>query len=270
VIVVGLVVFALRNRETTRPGAPARFIAIGGIAAPVAILAMVAVATVSTTAATQGERGVIRIDVEAEQFWWRLSYPDSKVMTANEIHVPVGLPVELRLRSDGVIHSVWVPQLDGKVDVIPGQTNTMTFTAEKPGTYRGQCAEFCGIGHALMAFDVVAQTPLDFESWLRRNSAPAVAPHAADAIAGAQLLATSSCGGCHRVAGTAADGTLGPDLTHFGSRSSIAAGTLPNDSDHLALWLAHTQSVKPGAKMPQIDLTQQQIDELVAYLEGLS
>ncbi len=289
VLVLGFVVVSFRARQSTSRergsvgGAwdvppigdvsdrrrSARFIIGGGLALPIVVLIVVGVATVRTTNAVRSGPSVVKIDVQAERWWWRLTYPDNGVVTANEIHVPVGESVELTLTSDNVIHSVWVPELNGKTDVIPGQTNHMTFTADAPGTYRGQCAEFCGIGHALMAFVVIADLPADYARWLAANEAPAVAPSAGAVARGASFLASSSCAGCHNIAGTAAVGTLGPDLTHFGSRTSIGADTLPNTPGDLSHWLADTQGVKRGALMPQIDLTDAQINDLVAYLESL-
>lgn len=246
-----------------------RFIVIGGLALPVIALAIVGVATVRTTNAVQGSTPVVNIDVRAERWWWRLTYPDDHVVTANEIHVPVGQPVDLTLTSDNVVHSLWVPELNGKTDVIPGQVNHMTFTADKPGTYRGQCAEFCGIGHALMAFVVIVDSPPDYSSWLHASALPAEPAAPGSAERGAAYFGESSCAGCHTVTGTSAVGTLGPDLTHFGSRTTIAANTLPNTPDNLAHWLTDTQGIKHGALMPQIDLTDDQLADLVAYLEGL-
>ncbi|MEO7371147.1 MAG: cytochrome c oxidase subunit II [Ilumatobacteraceae bacterium] len=255
------------DAATTRRGT--RFIIGGGLVLPIVVLIVVGVATVRTTNAVQGGASVVKIHVEAERWWWRLTYPDDHVVTANEIHVPVGEPVDLTLTSDNVIHSLWVPELNGKTDVIPGQTNHMTFTADAPGTYRGQCAEFCGIGHALMAFLVIAESPADYAQWVRTNSAPAATPPDGAAAKGSDLFVSSSCAGCHTVAGTAASGTIGPDLTHLGSRATIGSDTLPNTPTDLAHWLADTQGVKRGALMPQIDLTTAQIADLVAYLESL-
>lgn len=247
-----------------------RFIVGGGLALPIVVLAVVGVATVRTTNAVQPGQPVIKIDVQAERWWWRLTYPGDHVVTANEIHVPVGLPVDLTLTSDNVVHSLWVPELNGKTDVIPGQTNHMTFTADTPGTFRGQCAEFCGIGHALMAFVVIVDSAPDYSRWLQANALPARSPAPGAGERGASYFAASSCAGCHTVTGTPAVGSVGPDLTHFGSRTTIGANTLANTPDHLAHWLADTQGVKRGALMPQIDLTANQIADLVAYLEGLT
>ena len=278
-VVVGLVLLALRRRgDSSEPGAPDStaegrrrtnwFIVIGGLAVPILVLSVVATATVGATRALQEKSGVIHIEVDAQQFWWRLTYPDDHVVSANEIHIPVGQPVELTLTSDNVIHSFWVPQLHGKKDTIPGQPNRLTFTAQAAGEYRGQCAEFCGIGHALMAILVIAQPEAEYRQWLADNAAAPAAPTDPEAIKGQRLFENGSCAGCHAVAGTAATATFGPDLSHFGSRQTIAALTLPNDPDHLARWLAHTQDVKPGARMPDIDLTAAEIQQLVAYLES--
>jgi cytochrome c oxidase subunit 2 len=278
-VVVGLVIAALgrRARRDGREKSGKRlrlsrndwFIVVGGVLVPLVTLSVVAVATVSATKTLSARDGTIQIRVEAERFWWRLTYPDENVVTANEIHVPVGKAVDLTITSDNVVHSVWVPQLNGKTDAIPGQVNHMNFTAETPGSYRGQCAEFCGIGHALMALVVIAEPEAEYEAWIRANqAAPAVA---SDSLTqqGRQLFVSGSCAGCHTVEGTEATGTMGPDLSHFALRSTIAAVQLPNDAEHLARWLAHTQQIKPGALMPQIDLSQAQIDALVAYLESL-
>lgn len=276
VAVMTMVALSLRSRAEDRravlepdPRRSHQFIVIGGLLVPVVVLSVVGVATVATSNALQPRPASVRIVVDAEQWWWRLTYPDEGVVGANEVHVPVGERVELTLRSDNVIHSFWVPQLNGKVDVVPGQTNRMTFTATSAGTYWGQCAEFCGIAHARMAFVVVAQEPADYARWIEANRAPAVAATAGTAAHGEQIFVNSSCAGCHTVIGTSAAGTSGPDLTHFGSRGTIAARTLSNDRDNLARWLGATQDVKPGALMPEIDLSTEEIDQLVAYLEGL-
>jgi cytochrome c oxidase subunit 2 len=278
-VVTGLVLVALRKRpprdgdqRATKRWGLGRddwFIVIGGVLVPVMILTVVSISTVSSTKALESQPGTVHIQVDAEQFWWRLIYPDDKVVSANEIHVPVGEPVQLTITSDNVIHSVWVPELNGKTDAVPGQINQMSFTAEHAGTYRGQCAEFCGIGHALMAFVVIAEPKADYQSWLRANAVVPATPTDPLLQQGKQLLETTSCAGCHNVAGTKATGTFGPDLTHFALRGSIAAVQLPNDPEHLTRWLAHTQEVKPGALMPQIDLTDAQVQALVAYLESL-
>jgi cytochrome c oxidase subunit 2 len=275
VIVTSLVTTAVVRRrraepETFSPVRDHRFIVVGGLVVPAVILAVVAVLTVSTTNAIFAPAdGALAIHVEGERWWWRVSYPDLGVTTANEIHVPVGQPVDITVTSSNVIHSLWVPQLAGKADLIPGQTNHLRFTADTVGTFRGQCAEFCGIEHARMAVLVVADPPARFQAWAAVQATDAAAPTADAARRGQQLLQSTSCAGCHRIAGTDADGVAGPDLTHVASRRDIAAGTLPNTPAGLRRWLAATQDVKPDALMPQIDLTDEQVSDLVAYLEGL-
>jgi cytochrome c oxidase subunit 2 len=246
-----------------------KFLVIGGLALPTVVLAVVAVQTVRVSESLGAAPAQVRVDVEGEQWWWRIDYPDDGVVTANEIHVPVGERVDITLRSDNVIHSLWVPQLNGKTDLVPGQLNHLAFTASAVGTYRGQCAEFCGIQHAKMSFTVVVQTPEDYRAWLAANRRPAAAPQSDAERRGAELMTTMSCAGCHRVAGTDAGGTLGPDLTHVGGRATIAADTLANTPAEMAHWLSATQAVKPGALMPQLDLSNDQVADLVAYMEQL-
>ena len=270
VIVTGLVLFAvLRRRHRFSERLSHRMIVYGGLLIPVAILAVVAVFTVRTTNALVPTAGPIRVHVEGEQWWWRVTYPAFGIATANEIHVPIGQTVDVTLTSDNVIHSFWVPQLAGKTDLIPGQVNHMSFSADRVGTYRGQCAEFCGLEHARMAFQVVVDEPAAFDQWVGGQRGPGPAPADPLAARGEQTFVNGSCAGCHTVAGTSAAGTLGPDLTHVGSRATLAADTLPNTPSDMARWLASTQQVKPGALMPQIDLTADQVQALVAYLEGL-
>lgn len=275
-IVTAFVVWAIvRRRADTTSSADAerrdrRFVLLGGLVVPTVVLAVVAVATVRTTNALQPTGDGLQIHVSGVQWWWRVTYPDLGVTTANEIHVPVGTPVDITLTSEDVVHSLWVPQLNGKADLIPGQTNHLSFTASEAGTYRGQCAEFCGLEHARMAFVVIAEPPDAFRAWAAAEGADAVTPSRTDATAGEQLFVNGSCAGCHSVKGTTAVGVLGPDLTHIGSRQTLAALSLPNTTDGMRKWLSDTQGVKPGAHMPQIDLTPDQITALVAYLEGLT
>lgn len=275
VIVTSLVTIAVVRRrraepETFSPVRDHRFIVVGGLVVPALILTVVAVMTVSTTnAVLEPDNGALAIRVEGERWWWRVSYPDLGVTTANEIHVPVGTAVDITVTSSNVIHSLWVPQLAGKADLIPGQTNHLRFTADTAGTFRGQCAEFCGIEHARMAILVVAEQPDRFRAWAAAQAGEAASPASEAARRGQQLLVSSSCAGCHRIAGTDAAGIAGPDLTHVASRRYVAAGTLPNTPAEMHRWLAATQDVKPDALMPQIDLTDEQVDDLVAYLEGL-
>jgi cytochrome c oxidase subunit 2 len=278
-VVLGLVVVGLLRRPDDVPAddphAPdeardRRFIAIGGLLLPAVVLTIAAVATVtSARALRRPTSGELRVDVTGVQWFWRISYPGTEVATANEIRLPVDRAVLLRLRSEDVIHSLWVPRLAGKVDLIPGQTNELRFTPTKVGTYRGECAEFCGLQHAHMAF-VVRVVPRDeFERWVRDHGRP-VGPRPAgtEAAAGEQVFANGTCAGCHTVRGLT-DGTRGPDLTDLASRRTIGAGTLPNDPVHLRAWIRDPQEAKPGAHMPPTLLSPQEIDQLVAYLGTL-
>ena len=246
-----------------------RFLWIGGLVLPIVVLSVVAVQTVRVSNALAPTTASVRVEVDGELWWWRVNYPDDGVVTANEIHVPRGAQVELTLRSSNVIHSFWVPQLAGKTDLVPGVTNHLSFTPTSTGTFRGQCAEFCGIQHAKMAMTVVVQEPADYARWLAANRATAATPQTDQQRTGAAILANTSCAGCHSVSGTTAAGTLGPDLSHVAGRAAIAADTLPSDTAGMTRWLADTQGVKPGARMPTIGLTDDQIAALVAYLEML-
>ncbi len=278
VLVAGLVLWAIaRGRRRERGQAPKRgpsdglFIWGGGLLMPVAVLAVLAVVTVTTTKdVRQPSSDELRIHVAGEQWWWDITYPDGGVRTANEIHVPVGRPVDIALSSDNVVHSFWVPQLAGKVDLIPGQTNHLRLTATSAGTYRGQCAEFCGLQHAHMAFVVIAESPQDFARWLaRRSSGAGINPTDEQAAQGQRVFERESCAGCHTIKNTSAQGTVGPDLSDFGERRSIGALTVPNTPANLSRWITNSQSIKPGNLMPPIKLDSTELAEVVAYLEGL-
>lgn len=215
----------------------------------------------------------LRIAISGELWWWRVTYTDAegnRVETANEIHLPVGEPVVLELTSADVIHSFWAPSLAGKLDMIPGRTNRMTITATEPGVTRGQCAEYCGGAHAFMSFHVVAQAPEDFEAWFENEAAPAQAPANAAEKRGMALFLSNGCGGCHAVRGTSAEGGIGPDLTHVGSRRSLAAATLPNSAEAFAAFIVNNQHIKPENKMPAYGIfSEEQLSDLAAYLESL-
>ncbi len=223
-------------------------------------------AALPQASAWPGDTLVLR--VVGYQWWWKFEYPDLKVVTANEVHVPVGTPIKLQLESGDVIHSFWVPRLGGKTDMIPGQVNYSSFLATNPGVYEGECAEFCGVEHARMAFKVFADTPAGFSAWVKVQQQTAAQPTTDLQKAGEQTL-QRTCAGCHTVNGTSAQGKTAPDLTHFGSRTSLAANTLPNTPENLARWLNDPQTVKPGNKMPNLKLDQATVDQLVAYLDNL-
>lgn len=214
----------------------------------------------------------LTISVTAYDWWWKVEYDDADstqhVVTANEIHIPAGVPVEIRLQSADVIHSFWVPLLAGKTQAIPGQVNKQWIQADKPGIYRGQCSTYCGAQHAHMAFEVVAQSLPEFQAWRAAQSKPAVAPTSEMTRAGLKTF-MEQCAGCHAVRGTDAAGVFGPDLTHLGSRRLIAAGTLQNTMQNVLDWVQHAQQIKPDAMMPSFTLTTQQADELSAYLATL-
>jgi cytochrome c oxidase subunit 2 len=215
----------------------------------------------------------LRIEMTAQQWWWEARYLDAQgqpeFAVSSELHVPVGRPVVVTLKSIDVIHTFWVPSLHGKKDMLPGRTTQLLLRADKPGTYRGECAEFCGLQHALMAFSVSADAPDEYARWRAAQQAPAAPPAGADAARGLQLFASSNCAQCHTVRGTPAVGTLGPDLTHVGSRSLLAAGTIRNEPATLAAWIVDPQSQKSGSTMPSSRLSPDDVRALVAYLGGL-
>jgi len=207
--------------------------------------------------------------VIGHQWWWEVHYPRSGAVAANEIHIPVGRRLLVRIESADVVHDFWVPRLTRKVDMVPGHPNHLWLEAAAPGVYRGTCAEFCGAQHAHMRFLVVAQPPEAFDAWVRAQVGPAPAPVTQRALAGARLFQSKTCSNCHAIGGTAAKGDLGPDLTHLASRRTLAAGTLTNTPATLGRWLADPQSIKPGSFMPNLDLSHDEVASLVAYLETL-
>jgi cytochrome c oxidase subunit 2 len=209
------------------------------------------------------------IEVVGRQWFWEVRYPGTGAVTANEIHIPAHTRVNVVATTGDVIHSFWVPRLNRKIDMIPGRRNRVLLSADKPGRYRGQCAEFCGIEHAHMAMYVYVQEPAAFARWLRAESAGARAPTSAAARAGRDAFRADGCSSCHEIRGTPARGHVGPDLTHVGARSSIAGLTLPNTAAALADWLRDPQHAKPGTRMPDLGLSRADIRALVAYLEGL-
>lgn len=219
------------------------------------------------------DKPAVTIKVTGQQWWWDVRYesdkPDETVTTANEIYVPVGQPVSVKLAATDVIHSFWVPNLMGKQDLIPGQENEIQFTASRPGVYRGQCAEFCGWQHAHMGLLVVAVPPAEFEQWRKAQTAPAAPPDDPVRQKGAEIFASKACVMCHTVRGTPVGSRVGPDLTHFGSRKSIASATLPMSRGAIAAWVVDPQGIKPGTNMPNVTIEPDELDPLVSYLAGL-
>ena len=218
------------------------------------------------------ERG-LTIDVTGHQWWWEVLYenpdPSRQLLTANEIHVPVGEAVQFKLRAADVIHSFWAPNLGGKRDLIPGYTSAIWFEADTPGVYRGQCAEFCGLQHAKMAFYIIADPRPRFDAWFAAASQSHRTPSDPTLLFGERVFLASGCAVCHSISGTQAFATVGPNLSHFGSRATIAAGTLPNTSWDLARWIFNPQMIKPGVIMPRVPLQPAQLSAVVAYLESL-
>lgn len=248
----------------------------GGIAFPLVVLSALLVYGLLVARAMVVDAGApgLRIEVVGERWWWRVRYLDAsggvRFVSANEIRMPVDVPVEFVLLSQDVIHSFWVPSLAGKLDMIPGRANRYTFAAAEEGVYRGQCAEYCGAQHALMAFYAVAMPPEAFEVWAAREAGPAAEPVTAVQERGRQLFLANGCGACHTVRGTPADGELGPDLTHVGSRLSIGAGIFPNNVGTVAGWISSVQHLKPEALMPSFgNLEGEELRAIAAYLESL-
>lgn len=216
----------------------------------------------------------VEITVTGHQWWWQLDYedvddPSRRFTTANELHVPVGRSVHLRLRSADVIHSFWTPSLHGKKDLIPGRDNHTWFRVDRAGTFRGQCAEFCGPEHAKMELRVIADAPADYAAWADRQREPARSPTTARRMRGRELFATGPCAMCHAIAGTPAGAGLGPDLTHLASRDTLGAGAMPNTHDDLAAWISDPQDHKPGVRMPAQPMPADDLAALLDYLESL-
>ncbi len=276
-VVLIAVLIAMRGPPNARRRlAGDRAVLLGGIAFPVAMLtALLAygVWVMHASIAPADAPATLRIEVTGEQWWWRLAYLDSQgegFASANEIRMPVGREVEFVLHSADVIHSFWVPSLGGKVDMIPGRTNVLRLTAAQPGIYRGQCAEYCGGAHALMAFEVIAMPEAAFAAWLAAESAAAPEPAEAISRRGLTLFLAAGCGSCHAIRGTPAAGTIGPDLSHVGARRFIAAATLPMTRANLARFIADGQHAKPGNFMPPFRIfSAEEIDAVSAYLASL-
>jgi cytochrome c oxidase subunit II len=215
----------------------------------------------------------LQIDVTAHKWWWEANYTDTdaskRFTTANELHIPVGKSVLLRLQSDDVIHSLWVPNLAGKKDLIPGRESTLQLQAKNAGTYRGQCAEFCGAQHAKMALLVIAHEADEYEAWAAAQRKPALEPATAAQKHGREIFLSTTCAMCHAIQGTSASARHAPDLTHLASRNTIAAGQLPNTIGHLAGWILDPQGIKPGVNMPSNPMPPEDLHALLAYLTGL-
>jgi cytochrome c oxidase subunit 2 len=252
-----------------------RWLLVGGLILPAVLLVALFLYALGIGHALVAHESphALRVHVTGKQWWWEVRYEngdDAGMRLANELHIPVGRPVEILLDSTDVIHSFWVPALAGKVDMIPGRTTRLVIQSDRPGTYRGQCAEYCGAQHALMAFHVVAEPAADFEAWLAHQARNAPPPSDPELQLGQDLFFRAGCAACHAIRGTAANGRLGPDLTHVGSRSSLAAGTLGNHVGTMGGWIAGTQDLKPGSLMPSTSsLTGPELRALAAWLQSL-
>ena len=276
IAVLGVVVAALwialfgKERLKARLGGTSA-IWIGGIAFPVVVLSLLLVYGLSLTRNLTAPvpADAMRVRITGEMWWWRVAYLDRQgrptMLDANELHIPVGRPVVLELESNDVIHSFWVPRLSGKLDMVPGRRNILPIQADRPGVFAGQCAEYCGGPHALMGFVVVAHEPAAFEALMTARGTRQV-----QAASGASMLfRASGCAACHRIAGTDANGTAGPDLSYAGSRRSIGAGILPNNRGTMTGWIGDSQSIKPGNRMPPYKmLSAAELDMLAAYVEA--
>jgi cytochrome c oxidase subunit 2 len=267
-----------RRRDTDDlPETTARLTRNISIAVALTVLTLIGIATSSVVAGrglySPSGAGAITVDVVGHQWWWEFEYHDvtpSDVFTSpNELHIPVGVPVVLKAMSTDVIHSFWVPNLMGKRDLIPGIVTNTWIQADEPGVYRGQCAEFCGHQHAHMALEVVAEPMDKFQSWIRHQREPASDPSTDEEKRGKDVFMQSTCVTCHAIRGTDAGSHVGPELTHVGSRLTLAAGTLPNARGHLAGWIVNSQSIKPGNRMPPNALPSGDLQAVLAYVRSL-
>jgi cytochrome c oxidase subunit 2 len=275
--VVSLALYSFCHSESYGHGRASILIIGGGAALPTVVLAGLLAYGLSLMPALLAPApvGSLKIAVSGEQWWWRARYltsgsNDGAIELANEIRLPVGEHVEFHLESPDVIHSFWIPSLGGKIDMIPGRLNRLTLEPTRTGVFRGVCAEYCGTSHALMSFYVIVLEKEDFATWLEHQKEPARAAVQPLAVRGQELFLANGCGACHTVRGTPADGVVGPDLTHVGSRWSLGAGILANEPDAFLRWIAHTEDVKPGVHMPAFGmLPLEDLRALAAYLDGL-
>ena len=283
-LVTGLLVWAWVRRgergfrsdpDDPHPGErPAWFVVVGmGVVFPlVVVVALFIVANgaiISVTQAPAASSTAMTVDAIGHEWYWEFRYPGTKAVTAGELHIPVDTRVNLVGTTADVIHSFWVPELNRKVDTIPGRRNRILLYANRTGVYRGQCAEFCGLQHTHMGMLVFVQSKAAFRTWLRNQTAPAAAPTSALERRGEQVFLGGACSSCHAIRGTSARGFVGPDLTHLASRTTLGSVTVPNRRDYLARWIVDSQHFKPGNQMPDFHLSGSQLDALVAYLETL-
>jgi cytochrome c oxidase subunit 2 len=273
-VVLGLALFRYRERAAT-PGLPAQVRGHTGLElawtiAPAFVLLIVAIPTIQVVFRTQSSAtppGALEVTVRAWQWWWEFRYPSLDVVTANELHLPLGRPAVFSLEGLDVIHSFWVPHLGGKRDVVPGRLNRLSFTPDRAGEYWGQCAEFCGASHANMGLRVIVEEPAAFERWVAAQKVAPAEP-TGDAAEGKAVFTRTACVGCHSIRGVST-GALGPDLTHFGSRALFGAGLWPTTVEHVVAWVKDPPALKPGSKMPNLHLTDAEARALAIYLTSL-
>ena len=269
-VLAAVAIFRTRQGEQASPPLGRNgFIVAGGIVLPVVVVIPLLFLSLEASSALQMPDDALTIRVVGHQWWWEVAYPDQNITSANELHIPAGRPVRLELSSADVIHSFWVPQLNGKRDMIPGNPTDFWIQADEPGTYRGQCAEYCGTQHAKMAFVVVALPPAEFDEWVAARQQAEDLGGTPKQQRGLEVFLKAGCAKCHTIGGTKAAGNLGPDLTHIGSRTTLGAGTLPNTRGYLAGWVADSQPLKPGNLMPPSFLSSEDLAALVTYLESL-
>jgi cytochrome c oxidase subunit 2 len=278
-VILGLLYLGWARRD--RPGLPggggdraATGIVIGlGVVVPIVVLSLLFVYSdvfvLRSVAAPKPGSTKLTIEVVGRQWFWEVRYPGTAAVTANEIHIPARTRVDLLGTTGDVIHSFWVPRLTRKIDVIPGRTNRLLLVADAPGRFRGSCAEFCGLQHAHMGVYVYADPPARFEAWLRNESKPARPPATPAQRRGREVFLSEACSGCHTIRGTPARGKVGPDLTHLQTRETLAALATANTRADLERWIVDPQHVKPGNKMPGLELTKPELGDLMAYLESL-
>ena len=289
VLVMIALLLALRNRtkepvaEVTPTVAPPpeqerrrRNVVVSAVSITAVILFMFLIVSFfsgRSMSADRAHKNGLNIEITGHQWWWEVRYQDVDAsnifVTANEIHIPVGVPVTFSLRAADVIHSFWVPNLAGKKDLIPGKLNTLWLQANKAGVYRGQCAEYCGLQHARMALWIVAEPQEQFNAWRQNQAQTSIAPASDSQKRGQQVFLNATCVMCHAINGTTAGANIGPNLTHVASRNTIAAATVANTRDHLAQWIKDSQTMKPGNKMPQNNLSDADLQALLDYVQSL-
>src|SRR5579884_3695035 len=274
-LVVGAFLIALwkRRRDSDNRQLTRVVTACGVITVVILLGFLVASAMTGRAFATVPSNNAMNIELIGHQWWWEVHYPDyipsERVTTANEIHIPTGRPIRFKVTSHDVIHSFWVPNLSGKIDLIPAHVNVTWLQADAPGIWRGQCAEFCGLQHAKMGFLVIAQPPEEFNKWIEHQRKPGAAPATAEEMRGQQVFLNGPCVVCHTIVGTQALATVGPDLTHLASRRTIAAATLMNTRGNLGGWVTDSQRIKPGNRMPPMNVPSEDLQPLLSYLESL-